>query len=225
MKEENLRENSTQEIEMENLLHDSKEAWENLFKALDSYSVIFIDLTYSQGGYLKRINESLEENTFKYCSEAVKSAIETIVKCLKIDPDYDASMDSFLIIVKHFIHYLTSFRKKKILNNIFSSDTLIKLSGKVGNIISYYMNDLEDEEKKSLKTLHDDICVSLSKLRGLIIVYNRLKPNKAVLRAKEALGSWTSSDQSFKISALEEWEKFEIPKWKNPVPFFHHITL
>jgi len=189
-----------------NLLNISKMAWEKLFNALDSYSTIFVDLMYSQGGYLKRIGESLEEDKFKYCAEAVKLSVETILKCLKIDPVYDSSKDSFLDILKHFIHYLSNPNDKKVLNNIFSSNNLVKLSGKVGNIIDFYLNDLEEKDREALRDLHDDLTIHLSKLRGLLIVYNRLRPNKMVFGAKEALETWRKSDQNFKIDTLKEWE-------------------
>jgi len=220
---------TNEEASEKRILHDSEEAWRNLFKALDSYSTIFVDLMYSQGEYLKKINEALKkeeleekENKFKYCSEAVKLSVETILKCLKIDPDYDSSKESFINILKHFIHYLSNSNERRILNNIFSSNNLVKLSGKVGNIISFYLNDLEKEDREALKDLHDDLTISLSKLRGLLIVYNRLKPNKVVFGAKEALETWKKSDQKSKIDTLKEWETHEIPKWRRDPNYFRN---
>jgi len=224
-----LNEDFEEILKEENLLNISKRAWEELFKALDSYSTIFVDLMYSQGEYLKKINEALnkeeleeKEDRFKYCSEAVKFAVNTIIKCLKINPGYDSSKDSFLDILKHFIHYLSNPKERKILNNILSSNNLVKLSGKINNIIVFYSTDLEKEDREALKDLHNDLAMNLYKLRGLLVVYNGIRPmNKAVFGAKEALGKWIKSDQNFKDDILKEWER-EIQKWKKDPNYFEN---
>jgi hypothetical protein len=224
----NLVKEFDESLKTENLLNISKMAWEKLFNALDSYSTIFIDLMYSQGEFLKKIKEALEkeelekkEDRFKYCSEAVKFAVNTIIKCLKIDPDYDSSKDSFLDILKHFIHYLSNPKERKILDNILSSNNLVKLSGKINDIIVFYSTDLEKEDREALKNLHSDLTMNLSKLRKLLIIYNGIRPNKAVFGAKEALGTWIKSDQNFKDDTLNEWER-EIQKWKKDPNYFEN---
>ena len=183
---------------------DSEIAWEKLLDALDIYSGILKNSAHLQNGYREKIGESSAEDKFKLCSEAVNASIETIIKCLRIDPDYISDKASFLNIVKWLIFLFT--KEKKVLNNILPEENLIKLSEKAENIVCYYVNDLNETEKAAFRILHSDLLESLSKLRGILIVYNRLDSSIEETGAKEALQKWSKSDPSFKNSIVDEWE-------------------
>lgn len=200
-------------IEEEDPLNSSEIAWKKLFNALDSYSIIFIDLIYTTNGHIKIINDYLEEDKIKNCPEAVKSAVDTILKCLEIDADY-ISRDTFWDIVRKFIHYLTNFKDKRNLNNILSGKNLIELYMRIENITNDYSNDLEETEKNTLNSLHSALCDNIVNLLGILIVYNKLSPSRGNLWAKEAIKKCSKSYPSHKTSVLDEWENIEIPSWK-----------
>jgi len=197
----------------EDQIASSKTAWEKLFKALNTYGSLFIDLLYSNSGHLKIISETLEEDRFKDCPEAVKSAVDTILKCLKIDTDY-ISRDTFWDIVKKFIHFLSKAKDRKTLNSILSVIKLINLFGEIQCIVESYSNDLEEADKSALNTLNSSLCDNIVNLLGVLIVYNKLNPSKEALWAKEAIREWAKSYPGKKTSVLDEWENIEIPTWK-----------
>jgi len=194
-------------------LTSSEKSWEKLFKAFDPYSIVFIDLMYCNGGHLKIINEALEEDKFKNCSELVKSAVDTILKCLEIDADY-FSKNTFWDIVKKFIPFFINAKDRKILNNILSGKNLLTLAMQIEAIIDIFSNDLEEAEKNALNTLHAALCDSFVNLLGVLIVYNKLNPTTGTLWAKEAIIKWSKSYPNTKTSILDEWENIEIPSWK-----------
>jgi len=179
------------------VFHESEKAWENLFKALDLYSILIVDLIYANNSYI-RIKEELEEGKFKYCSDAVELSIKTIISCLKTYPGYDFFTKPYKNIVEKFICYFTDFNKRKALDNILSHGNLKKLSGKIIDIIGWYSSELDVEEKNSLADLHVNLGINLIELSSVLTAYNRLKPDKVVFRASEALKKWFNLMPGFK---------------------------
>ena len=194
-------------------LTSSEKAWEKLYKTLDLYGTLFINLLYTDSGHLKIISKALEEKKFKDCPETVKTAVDTILKCLEIDADY-ISKYTFWDIVRKFIHFLTKFKDRRTLNKILSGKNLIELDMKIEYITNYYSNDLEEAERNALNFLNSSLCDSIENLLGILIVYNKLIPSRGTLWAKEAIKEWSKSYPSKKTSVLDEWENIEIPSWK-----------
>jgi len=158
---------------------------------------LIVDLIYADNSFIK-IKEELEEGKFKYCSEAVELSIKTIIRCLKTDPAYDFFTKSHKNIVEKFICYFTDFNNRKALGNITSHGNLKKLSGKINNIIEVYSSELDVEERKSLADLHEGLGISLMELSSFLTTYNKLKPDKVVFGASEALKKWFNSIPDFK---------------------------
>jgi tyrosyl-tRNA synthetase len=164
----------------------------------------------------------LEEDKFKDSPETIKSAVDTILKCLEINADY-ISKDNFWDIVKKIIISFTKAKDRRTLNKILSGINLNKLAGRIENINNYYSNDLEKEEKSALNTFHTSLCDSIVNLLGVLIVYNKINPSKEALRAKEAIKEWSKSYPNTKTSILDEWENIEIPSWKKGKRYFIKI--
>jgi hypothetical protein len=186
-------------------------AWNNIFVALDQYDMILFDIIYSSEEN-KILHEAVEEDKFQYCIDTLNNNIDIIIKCLGLDPIKQQSPNYFQKIVSIFSK--TIRLRKKELNNILSSDNLIKLSGKIQNINEKFIQGLNSEEREPLLTFHNELFITLNKFKEYLQVYNKINPRKDVISTIEAIKRWKISDPKFKKDTINDWEKIDIPNWK-----------
>jgi len=188
---------------------EAQKALVRIFEAIDKYNCILTVINYAGWDILKKINDSVYseyKNKLEKSLEAVDYGIDLFLSSLGVDSDYNKNISSF----KNMILKITSFSGKYKLSRVFFKGKLFHLSVVIEIATEYF----DEKIKEKFLPIHNKFVRSITKLRELVIVYNRIKPTKEAYELAEALSNLKFSSPDYKKDIINELIETELSEWE-----------